>query len=138
MITIYMIEDINDLKYVGSTKQKLSKRLSQHKTSKLRDAGCSSAKLNLHNCSIISLETCNEVDRKEREKYYINNTDCVNVIKYKFNWAENGRQYYQNNKQQKAKYYQNNKAKIKEYGRKYRARKKEKQRLENVELLFSE
>ena len=33
-VKIYLIEDINDLKYVGSTTQKLNIRLSEHKSHK--------------------------------------------------------------------------------------------------------
>ena len=50
---IYCIEDINDLKYVGKTKRKLSKRLSGHKDLNTR---CSSKKLNLYNSIIYPLK----------------------------------------------------------------------------------
>ena len=78
MITIYCIEDCNSLKYVGSTKKKLYVRLSNHKTDKKRKSYCSSCKLNLDNCKIYSLETCNESDKHVREKYWINKIECVN------------------------------------------------------------
>ena len=81
MYTIYCIEDINDLKYVGSTKDKLPVRLAKHKTSKYSGKNTSSNKLNLYNCIIYSLETCNECDRSERESYWINEIDCVNTYK---------------------------------------------------------
>jgi hypothetical protein len=80
MVTIYCIEDINDLKYVGSTSQKLSLRLSQHICDKrnLKKRHCSAIKLNLEYCIICPLETCNECDRQEREQYWIDKIDCVN------------------------------------------------------------
>ena len=82
MITIYCIEDINDLKYVGSTGQKLNRRFSKHKSNKRIGQGtCSSRKLNLENSIIYPLEECNETDRTEREKYWINKLECVNVRK---------------------------------------------------------
>ena len=81
MVTIYCIEDINDLKYVGSTKQKLKTRLKRHLYCKRTTKDCSSSKLDLDNCKIYSLETCNESQRKERESYWINHIDCVNEIK---------------------------------------------------------
>ena len=83
MIKIYCIEDINDLKYVGSTKQKLKVRMRQHRTQ--RD--CSSDQLNLDYSMIYTLEECEEDLRKERERHWINTIDCVNVLKL------NGRQW---------------------------------------------
>jgi hypothetical protein len=87
MYTIYCIEDINDLKYVGSTKQTLKIRLNKHQNNKKvnREVGnCSSEKLDLDNCKIYSLEICNESNRKERERYWINKIDCVNQLKLNY------------------------------------------------------
>ena len=83
MVSIYCIEDINDLKYVGSTKQHLSSRLSGHRYDAVRDRPnrCSSKKLNLYNCIIYELERCPENERLERERYWINKIDCVNYHK---------------------------------------------------------
>tara|TARA_R100000654_G_scaffold73230_1_gene105810 strand:+ start:3654 stop:4019 length:366 start_codon:yes stop_codon:yes gene_type:complete len=81
MVTIYCIEDINDLKYIGSTEQKLHRRLTGHKQDKKKNKNCSSRHLNLEYCIIYSLETCDIENRKEREKYWINNIDCVNERK---------------------------------------------------------
>jgi len=78
MCVIYAIEDINDLIYVGSTIQKLSLRLSKHRTCKKDNNYYSSSKLNLDYCIIYELERCNEEDRKEREQYWIDKLDCVN------------------------------------------------------------
>jgi hypothetical protein len=84
MVTIYCIEDINDLKYVGSTNKTLPCRLTKHKYGKYKMKGkCSSCELNLYNCIIYSLETCNESNRIERESYWINKIECVN--RYKLN-----------------------------------------------------
>ena len=84
MVTIYLIEDINDFKYVGSTTQELSQRLRGHRSDQRLarpDKYYSSSKLNLYNCIIIELEKCNQENRKEREKYWINKIDCVNERK---------------------------------------------------------
>ena len=81
MVTIYCIEDCNSLKYVGSTKQTLKQRLTGHRCNKKKNNTCSSRNLDLKNCKIYSLETCNESQRKERESYWINHIDCVNEIK---------------------------------------------------------
>jgi len=77
MVKIYCIEDINDLKYVGATKQKLSDRFSHHKSKRQ----CSSNKLNLYNSIIYLLEECEESESKERERYWINKLDTVNYLK---------------------------------------------------------
>jgi len=120
MVSIYLIEDINDLKYVGSTTQELNVRFSQHRSDKKNGANyCSSKKLNLYNSIITELECCNEENRKDREQYWINKLDCVNEInalhdkkQCEKNWRENNKEKkYQKDKQ----YRENNKDKIKEY-----------------------
>jgi hypothetical protein len=81
MEKIYLIEDINDLKYVGRTKQKyLCDRLASHRHDKKKYYGqCSSSKLNLWNCNISVLEECSTEDAREREIFWIHKIDCVNV-----------------------------------------------------------
>ncbi len=113
---IYCIEDINDLKYVGKTVRKLSKRLHGHKD---LNTGCSSAKLNLYNCIIYKLEECEEEVSKERERYWINKIDCVNIMKYNFNEEEYNKEYHR-------KYQEKNKDKLKEYHREYNNKNKDK------------
>jgi len=77
-VKIYCIEDINDIKYIGSTTQSLNQRLNNHILKKRNDNPITSKKLNLYNCIIYELEICDECDRNEREKYWIQNTVCVN------------------------------------------------------------
>tara|TARA_R110002072_G_scaffold293778_1_gene463345 strand:+ start:168 stop:659 length:492 start_codon:yes stop_codon:yes gene_type:complete len=114
MVSIYLIEDINDFKYVGSTIQKLDKRLDGHRSHKRTESVyCSSSKLNLDNCIIIELEKCNEEQRKERERYYINNIDCVNQKKLNGVDKDKKKEY---NKEYKLK----NKDKKKEHDKEYR------------------
>ena len=121
MVKIYCIEDINDLKYVGSTKQKLSKRLNGHKGDLYhrRKSNCSSNKLNLYNCIIYELEECEESERKERERYWINKIDCVNMKKL------NGMNM-ELHKKLNQRWYQNNKEKMKEYQHVYYLKRKSK------------
>ena len=91
---IYCIEDCNGLKYVGSTTQKyLSDRLSQHRYYKKNQDKhrYSSCKLDLHNCKIYKLEECDISHRKERERYWINNTDSVNELKLNFDINDKGK-----------------------------------------------
>ena len=127
MITIYGIEDINDLIYVGSTKQKLNRRLTAHRNDKRINHYCSSSKLNLDYCIIYELEKCNEEDRKEREQYWIDKLDCVNDNNTIFDRKE----YDKNNKEQiaiyKRQWYIKNKQKIREQHRQYYLKKKSKQ-----------
>jgi len=101
MVSIYLIEDINDLKYVGSTTMELNTRLSHHRCDKKSGKNyCSSSKLNLYNCIITQLERCDLEQRKERERYWINNIDCVNELKLNFDQKE----YNENNKEKKKEY----------------------------------
>jgi len=109
MVSIYLIEDCDGLKYVGSTISKLNQRLSRHKYSKRTESVyCSSSKLNLDNCIITQLEQCNKEDRTERERYWINEIDCVNQYKLNGRDKEKDKEYHN-------EYYQNNKEKKKEY-----------------------
>jgi len=77
---IYQIIDKNNLSYIGSTKLKyLSRRLSQHKWDKKNRGNYRSKLLDLDNCKIKLLETCNEDKRDEREQYWLNNIISVNI-----------------------------------------------------------
>jgi len=102
MVTIYYIEDINDLKYVGSTKQTLPQRLATHRADKKNGKNCSSKKLNLYYCIIYSLEECTEENRTERERYHINNIDCVNTRKLNYHDYEKTKD--ERNKRRREKY----------------------------------
>jgi predicted GIY-YIG superfamily endonuclease len=97
MVTIYCIEDINDLKYVGSTTQKLKQRFTNHISDKRCNKTCSSRELNLENSIIYPLEECSKEDRREREKYWINKLDCVNVLKLNYDVKEYDKMRNQNN-----------------------------------------
>ncbi len=131
MVVIYCIEDINDLKYVGSTKQNIERRLSEHRTHQRRNNNCSSSKLNLYNCIIYQLEECEELERKERERYWINKIDCVNTRKlngrdmikrteYEKQYKKQyNKQYYHKNKDKIKQDRIKNKDKIKEYNKEY-------------------
>tara|TARA_R110000824_G_scaffold53444_3_gene147973 strand:- start:6755 stop:7108 length:354 start_codon:yes stop_codon:yes gene_type:complete len=101
---IYCIEDINDLRYIGSTTQLLRQRLSKHRSDQKTGRTCSSRELNLHNAIIYILEECSEDLRLEREKYWINKIDCVNQRKLngrnKQRISENKKRYYLENKEE--------------------------------------
>ena len=73
MVNIYCITDCNGLKYVGSTRQDIRHRLSSHTYEKKKGIKkCESHKLDLNNCEIEILETCNPKDTKEKLKYWTN------------------------------------------------------------------
>ncbi len=106
MVLIYCIEDINGLKYVGSTKRNMHVRFRQHYNhKKMNTSTCSSKKLDLLNCEIYELEWCEDSNRKERESYWINKLDCVNILKLN----KSPKTYYKNNRElclKKSKEYQ--------------------------------
>ena len=117
---IYCIEDINDLKYVGKTTQKLTIRKNKHKSDKYCRNDCSSARLHLEHSIIYPLEECEEENAREREQYWINKIDCVN--EYKLN-GEN----LQNSRMRNLKNYYDNRDKI-------NSRRKELRKLRNESL----
>lgn len=82
VVSIYKITDCTGLCYVGSTKQTVRKRLLSHIYDKRNGKYCSSFKLDLDNCELEVLETCNPQVRFEREKHYINTIECVNQRKF--------------------------------------------------------
>lgn len=89
MGVIYLIEDINDLRYVGSTTQLLSKRMSSHIHKTKNGINKASSKyLNLYNSIIIQIDTYdNDDERHHKEKYWIKKLNAIN--KYKFNGKNN-------------------------------------------------
>jgi hypothetical protein len=134
---IYVIEDINDNRYVGSTGEKrLEDRLSTHKKDERnyyfgkRKGKCSSMKLNLHNAVIKPLMKCeNNWDvRTIHESHYINNVypECVNENRLNCHSLEN-------KKKRRLKYEKLNKEKIKENRKIYYQQNREKQIKQAIE-----
>ena len=83
MNSIYCIEDCHGKKYIGVTKLELKDRLKNHKfhynnMGKYSNGSMASQNLNMNDCEIYVLDTCEDDVRKEKEKYYIENTNCVN------------------------------------------------------------
>ena len=152
--TIYLIEDINDLRYVGSTSEKrFQDRLYTHRRDK-KDCknNCSSALLNLSYCSIKMLKEIKNTqeERDYWESHYINNVypECVNINRFqKRDVKKYRKEYYKKNReriiQNVTKYKNKNKEKInarrrewyrnnKETVSKQRKQLRELNRLENI------
>ena len=138
---IYLLEDINDNRYIGSTGEtNLTDRLSTHRRDEKeqitgkRCRNCSSMKLNLYNCIIIPLMICSndKETRKKWESHFINNVypDCVNEKRLNFDRNEWARNYYHNNKEKRIKYSKDwrekNKEKVNAKRREYYAKNKDK------------
>ena len=95
MYKIYKIEDCNGLIYIGKTIQNVNDRFIKHKSNKkIKITDCSSHKLDLFNSSVTILEdNITEEDSFEKERYYINSFDCVNVCKLIIDKKEYNKKY---------------------------------------------
>ena len=101
MVKIYCIEDINGNKYIGSTKNTLHKRLTDHKSEKKtkKNGTCKSKLLDLYNCKIYTIEECDEEHRNNREQYWIDNINCVNIRNQIHNAKKYHKEYYNTHKE---------------------------------------
>ena len=76
-----IVDNTNDNVYIGSTKQRLlSKRISRHR----EDSNTCSSKMIIQNQDYFYeiVEVCNIDNIKEKERFYINNTEnCINKNK---------------------------------------------------------
>ena len=125
-----IVSNHTDKKYIGSTTQSLSVRLASHKRDFKQDRNCSSRKLfELGNVEIILIEKCPCEDRMElhkRERFHIENNDCVN----KHIPSRTSKEYYQQNKEiikkRNNNYYHNNHEICSDRGKNYRENNKEK------------
>lgn len=100
MVSIYCIEDINGLKYVGRTKQSIGQRMRQHRLDKLLNRNTSSGKLNLDNCVVRILENCDSKNQREREKYWIHKIDCVNIHRYQTDDPKYNKLFYHKHREE--------------------------------------
>ena len=98
MYKIYKIVDnTNDNVYIGITTQTLKERLKGHK----HKITCSSREI-IKNGDY-RIELIEQTDDKTRERYHIQNTNCINAIKYNYNFDE---------KKYMKKYREKNKSKL--------------------------
>lgn len=117
MYKIYKIVDnTNGNIYIGITKKKyLCKRISGHRTDYKRGKLCSSREI-IKNGDY-RVELIEETEDETRERYWIENTDCINKQIPNRTRKEYSKEYYENNKdiiiEKKKEYskehYQNNK-----------------------------
>ena len=125
MYSIYKLTDLDTGKvYIGSTKQGLSRRLASHKSLAKNGRSCCTCKdFNWQNVEIEEIELV-EVDHFQRERYHIENTDCVNkrspII------SEEERKEYQ--KEKNKKWRENNKEHEKEHSKEWYQNNKERRR----------
>jgi len=161
-VRIYKIYSPNTNKiYIGSTKKKLKCRIKEHKNDYKRYLNnkyhyiSSFEIVKYDDCKIELLEELkcdNKKEQLEKEKYYIQNNDCVNrcipirtkgeyyennkekIKEYQKEYNENNKEkikeyrneYYENNKEKIKEYREANKEKMKEYKKKYYENNKEK------------
>tara|TARA_R110000782_G_scaffold42914_1_gene97209 strand:- start:771 stop:1211 length:441 start_codon:yes stop_codon:yes gene_type:complete len=109
MLKIYkIIDNTNGNIYIGKTKQKLYIRLNNHKQDFKRGSTCMSREI-IKNGDY-KIELIEETDDKTRERYWIENTECIN----KNIPGRTVKEYYQDNK------HLLDKEKLKKYHKKYR------------------
>lgn len=126
------------LTYFGSTTQKyLSQRMTKHRHSS--NTSSSREIINFPDCQITLIESfpCNSKDElRARERYYIENNECVNKCipgrtpqEYFKQWSEQNRT---KNLDRLKQWRERNKEHIAEYNRFYRARQRNKLQSTNI------
>ena len=129
---IYKIYDnTNGNIYYGSTVQKLSMRMSGHRANykQFMEKGCGTScrsfdilKNGDYSYNLVEEVECDsKLILHQRERYYIENNDCVN----KRIPSRTSQEYYQDNKDKIKEYREANKEKNKEYHKEYRESNKE-------------
>ena len=126
-----IIDNTNNNVYIGSTCKTLKNRLSHHKSNYkqfLKGLYGYNTSYNLiknNDYKIELLEACNIKTKQElfeREKYYIQNNECINKVVP----GRNKKEYREANKDKIKDYYITNKDKIIEYKKQYRIDNKDK------------
>jgi len=124
---IYKIVDFtNGNIYLGSTVQTLTVRLGQHKCDK-RCSSCDIIKNGDYDIILIENYPCQSKEELEaRERYYIENTTCVNVTIPGRTQKERYKDQREYRLEKQKQYTENNKEKIKEYKKKHYQKNKDK------------
>ena len=103
MTLIYkIIDNTNGNIYVGSTNQPLHRRMINHKKDKNRCSSKEIIKNNNYDISVI--EECKEENRNEREQFYIDSLDCVNIKNTFWDEKKYKKEYYIKNIEHKKNY----------------------------------
>ena len=104
MTQIYkIIDNTNGNIYVGSTNQKICHRMSNHKNPNHNK--CISKEIIKNNdYQVIVIEECDEKIRNEREQYWIDNLDCINIQNTFHNSKKYKREYYEKHIDEKREY----------------------------------
>lgn len=133
--------NITGRQYIGSTISSLNVRLCQHKKYIKEGKNCSSKSvLESGNYSIVLIEDypCNRKEQLlQRERFYIENMDCVNKkipTRSRHEWYEDNKEEYI---KRQIEWNNNNKEKLKEYQKRYRE-KKNVENDENIVLKMEE
>ena len=116
-----IIDNTNGNVYIGKTKNTLNYRLRKHKSNRT----CSS-RLIIDNGDY-RIELIEETDDDSRERYWIENTDCINVNIP----GRTDKEWREKNKDKNKEYREKNKEKIKEYEKVNKERKKEYRKYRN-------
>ena len=92
-------------------------RIASHKTQKRKNSKrqTTSHKLDLENCEIRILEECDYRDTYERERYWIDKIDCVNILKNTYD--RNSKKYKQAARTRSIEWTKNNKQRKLDYNR---------------------
>jgi len=110
MIKIYkIIDNTNGNVYIGKTKQKLYIRLNNHKQDFKR--GSTSMSREIIKNGDYKIELIEETDDKTRERYWIENTECINKNipgrtddECKKIWRDNNKQYFKDYRKKNKEY----------------------------------
>jgi len=136
-ITVYMLSNSNG-NYIGSTKQNLNQRISNHKCKyknwlkNNEDKYCSSfnvIKDEFEVITLVELEVKDNLEQRKIEQYYINNNECINTnraFQTEETRKEQKKKYRNKNKEQIKKYYEEHKEQIKDYQKEYQKENREK------------
>jgi hypothetical protein len=109
MIKIYkLIDNTNGNIYIGQTKQKLYQRLNNHKQDFKRGSTLTSREIIKNNN--YKIELIEETNDLNRERYFIENTECINKVVP----GRTSKEYYEETK------HKLNKEKLKQYHKEYR------------------